>query len=77
MARSLAMRCSLRQNFPVDVLDHEEDVKRFEQKALDAEEAGRLICLMHGASEIFANARKGLDRGALYACTWPRFWRTA
>jgi hypothetical protein len=65
------------EDFPVDVLDHEEDVKRFEQKALDAEEAGRLICLMHGASEIFANARKGLDRGALYACTWPRFWRTA
>jgi hypothetical protein len=27
------------EDFPVDVLDHEEDVKRFEQKGLDAEEA--------------------------------------
>ena len=26
------------EDFPVDVLDHEEDVKRFEQKGLDAGE---------------------------------------
>jgi hypothetical protein len=25
---------------------------------------------------MFANARKGLDRGVLHACTWPRLWRT-
>ena len=64
------------EDFPVDVLDHKENVKRVEQEGLDAEGVGRPICWTHEASEMFANARKGLDRGVLYACTWPRFWRT-
>ena len=42
------------EDFPVGVLDHEEDVKRFEQKGLDAEEVAGAV--MGAASEREAKA---------------------
>jgi len=61
------------EDFPVDVLDYEEDVKRFEHKGLDAEEiAGPYVRCMklqkcsptHGRASIAARCTHVLGHGS-------------